>query len=412
MRILQIQTFHYYRGGDSTYMFNLSGLLESRGHEVVHFAMRHPDNLPSAQEKYFVSEVDFPRLLGRRTPAAGLSVLGRSIYSAEARRNISRLIDDLSPEIAHIHNCHSHLTTSILSPLRRAGIPIVWTLHDYRLVCPNSDFLSGYEICERCLPNRFHHIVLRKCKKQSAGASFVAMAATVYDRLTRVPSRVQRFIAPSRFLAGKLAEGGFDPAKITTLPNFVDVDAFHPRPEGDYALYFGRLSREKGVDILLEAMAHAGRGKLKILGDGPARPGLERLAAELGLGNVEFLGYRSGDELKEILSGAQFVVLPSRWYENLPFSIMEAFASGKPVIASDLGGIPEMVEDGVNGLLFQAGDAQELARRLVMLLESPELRERMGHRGREKALELYNADYHYRRIIDIYGEVAGRKGDL
>lgn len=412
MRILQIQTFHYFRGGDSTYMFNLSELLESRGHEVFHFAMRHPENLPSDQERYFVSEIDFPRLLERRTPASALRVLGRSIYSSEARRNISRLIDDIRPEVAHIHNCHSHLTTSILEPLRRAGIPIVWTLHDYRLVCPNSDFLSGHEICERCLPNRFYHILLRKCKKESIGASFVAMAASIYDRITRVPSRVQRFIAPSRFLAAKLTDGGFDPARITVLPNFVDVEAFGTRPGGDYALFFGRLSREKGVDILLEAMARAGKGRLKILGDGPARPELERLASELGLGNVEFLGYRSGSELKEILSGAQFVVLPSRWYENLPFSIMEAFASGKPVIASDLGGIPEMVDNGENGLLFPAGDAEELARRLVTLFESPEQREGMGLKGRQKALELYNADYHYRRITDIYGDVTGREGDL
>jgi glycosyltransferase involved in cell wall biosynthesis len=412
VRVLQIQTFHYYRGGDSTYMFNLSGLLESRGHEVAHFAMRHPDNLPSTQEEYFVSEVDFPRLLERRTPAAALKVLGRSIYSGEARRNISRLIDDIRPEIAHIHNCHSHLTTSILEPLRRAGVPIVWTLHDYRLVCPNSDFLSGYEICERCLPNRFHHVVLRRCKKGSFAASFVAMSASLYDRMTRVPSRVQRFIAPSRFLAGKLVEGGFDPARITHLPNFVDAGAFPARPEGDYALYFGRLSREKGVDVLLEALALAQRGRLKIAGDGPQRAELERRAAELGLGGVEFLGYRSGDELKEILAGAQFVVLPSRWYENLPFSIMEALAAGKPVIASDLGGIPEMIEDGVNGLLFPAGDAGELARRLVLLLDSPEQRESMGRTGRQKALELYNADYHYQRIIDIYGDVAGRKGGL
>ncbi len=412
MRILQIQTFHYYRGGDSTYMFNLSGLLVSRGHEVVHFAMRHPDNLPSAQEKYFVNEIDFPRLLERRTPPAALKVLGRGIYSGEARRNISRLIDDVRPDVAHIHNCHSHLTTSILAPLRRAGIPIVWTLHDYRLVCPNSNFLSGYEICERCLPNRFHHAVLRKCKRGSAGASFVAMAATLYDRMTRVQSRVQRFIAPSRFLAGKLAEGGFDPARITTLPNFVDAGAFHSRPDDDYAVYFGRLSREKGVDILLEAMARAGRGKLKIVGDGPERSGLEHLADKLGLGNVEFLGYRSGNELKEILSRAQFVVLPSRWYENLPFSIMEAFASCKPVIASDIGGIPEMVDHGENGLLFPTGDAGELADRIAILLDSQELRESMGRKGRQRVLEIYNADHHYRGIMEIYGDVTGRKSDL
>jgi glycosyltransferase involved in cell wall biosynthesis len=325
---------------------------------------------------------------------------------------MARLIEDARPAIAHIHNCHSHLTTSILAPLRHAGIPIVWTLHDYRLVCPNSDFLSGDEICERCLPNRYHHVVLRRCKKGSIGASAVAMAASVYDRVTGVPRNVQRFIAPSRFLAEKLEQGGFDPARITVLPNFVDTASFDPRPEGDYALYFGRLSREKGVDILLEAMARVGKGKLKIAGDGPAREDLEALASGLGLASVEFLGHRSGDELRDILSGAQFVVLPSRWYENLPFSIMEAFASGKPVIASDIGGIPEMVDDGENGLLFPMGDVGELERQLATLFDSHELCGKMGAKGREKALRLYSAGYHYDRIMEIYSEAAVGKRDL
>jgi glycosyltransferase involved in cell wall biosynthesis len=238
------------------------------------------------------------------------------------------------------------------------------------------------------------------------------MAASVYDRATGVPRNVQRFIAPSRFLAGKLEQGGFDPARITVLPNFVDAASFDPRPEGDYALYFGRLSREKGVDILLRAMASLGKGKLKIAGDGPVRGNLEALASELGLVNVEFLGRRTGEEMRKILSSAQFVVLPSRWYENLPFSIMEAFAAGKPAIASDIGGIPEMIDDGENGLLFPMGDVGELERQLATLFDSPELRMQMGARGREKALRLYSAGYHYDRIMEIYSDVAGRKGGL
>jgi glycosyltransferase involved in cell wall biosynthesis len=408
LRVLQIQTYHFYRGGDSTYMFNLSGLLERNGHEVAHFAMQHPENLPSPFAKYFVSEIDFPSLLRRPTPAAALRVLGRSVYSGEARRNITRLIDDWRPDIAHIHNIHAHLTTSILAPLRSAGVPVVWTLHDFKLVCPNSSFLSGEEICERCLPNRFYHVVLRRCKKGSLGASLLAMVTASYDRLTRIPANIDRFIAPSSFLKSKLVEGGFEPERITCLPNFVDVGSYRSSPAKGYFLYVGRLLYEKGIDVLIRATARLGRGSLHILGEGPAQAGLERLAAEVGASNVRFLGYRSGDELKRILSEAQFVVLPSRWYENLPFSIMEAFASGKPVVASDLGGIPEMVDDGVNGYLFPPGDVEALGERLARLLDDPLTAEEMGRRGREKAVQLYTAEHHYGCIMEIYREVTGK----
>ncbi len=408
MRILQIQTYHYRRGGDSTYMFNLSRLLEERGHEVVHFAMRHPDNLPSPYADYFVSGIDFPALLERPTPAAALRVLARSIYSGEAREKIARLAADTRPDIAHIHNIHAHLTTSILSPLERAGIPIVWTLHDYKLVCPNSDLLSRGEVCERCIPNRFHHILLRRCKKGSLGASGVAMLVALYDRLTGVPSRVDRFVAPSRFLEGKMIEGGIGRDRISWLPNFVETGEPIAGQEGDYYLYFGRLSPEKGVDVLIRAAAGLGRGRLLILGDGPERESLERLASELGAGNIEFLGRRPADEVRSILGAARFVVLPSRWYENLPFSAMEALAAGRPVVASDIGGIPEMVDDGVNGFLVPPGDEGALAERIAALLDDPALRAEMGSRGRAKALELYDPEHHYARIMEIYGEIRSR----
>ena len=400
MRVLQIQTYHYFRGGDSTYMFNLSRLLEERGHEVVHFAMRHPENLPSPYADHFVREIDYPSLLARPTPAALVRVLGRSIYSAEARSRIERLIAETKPDIAHIHNIHAHLTTSILAPLEKAGIPVVWTLHDYKLICPSSDFLSRGEICERCVPNRFHHVLLRRCKRGSLGASLVAMLISLYDRATRVPSRIGRFIAPSRFLERKMIEGGFDRGRITSIPNFVYMEERGTEPDGDYYCYIGRLSREKGVDILIGAAKRLGRGRLLILGDGPERPALERLAGE-GAG-IEFLGRWPADEVKATLRCAQFVVLPSRWYENLPFAVMEAFEAGKPVVASDIGGIPEMVEDGVNGLLFPVGDEEALARHIGYLLDSPSIRGEMGRRGREKAEQLYSPGYHYERIMEVY----------
>jgi glycosyltransferase involved in cell wall biosynthesis len=409
MRILMVQTFYYHRGGDSTYMLSLSKLLEEKGHEVVPFAMAHPRNLSSPYARFFVSEIDFPDLLRSSSPRAAWKVATRSIVSGEARRKIAALADEVKPDIAHFHNIHAHLTASIVSPLRKRGIPIVWTLHDYRLICPNTSLLSRGEICERCIPNRFYQAVLQRCKKGSLAASFVAMLTTLYDRLERVPSRIDRFVAPSRFLAEKLLEGRFDPARVACIPNFVDLTLYAGLPEKDYFCYVGRLSHEKGLDILIRAVAKLSAGRLLLVGDGPEADGLKALARELGTNRVEFAGYRSGDELKRILAESQFVVLPSRWYENLPFAVMEAFASSKAVVASRIGGIPEMVEDGVNGLLFPMGDVGALAACLERMLLGRGAREEMGRRGREKAMRLYEREAHYAQIESIYREVIAAK---
>ncbi|MCK4235603.1 MAG: glycosyltransferase family 4 protein [Candidatus Krumholzibacteria bacterium] len=403
MRILMVQTFYYYRGGDSTYMFNLTKLLEENGHEVVPFAMHHPQNLPSPYSGHFVSEVDFPALLGESSLRAAWTVLSRSIYNGEARSRIESLIEEVKPDIAHFHNIRSHLTTSIIKPLRKRDIPIFWTLHDFGLVCPNSSFLCGDEVCERCLPNRLYEVVLHRCKKGNLPASFVAMLAAYYDRLTGVPAQIQKFITPSAFLGRKLVEGGFAPGKVTSVPNFVDLELYRPAPERDYFLYIGRLLHEKGLDLLIRAVAGLDRGRLCIVGEGPLEQRLKELAEETGTDRVEFAGYKRDGELRALIAGSQFVVLPSRCYENLPFAIMEAFACGKPVVASRVGGIPEMVEDGVNGYLFPVGDSTALAGCLKRLLDDPSLRKQMGSLGREKAGRLYSREEHYRRIAEIYG---------
>ncbi len=400
-----VQTFYYYRGGDSTYMLSLSKLLEEHGHEVVPFAMQHPMNLPSPYSRFFVSSVDFPELLRRRSPAAAWKVLTRSIYSGEARSKIAALADEIKPDIAHFHNIHAHLTASIVGPLLARRIPIVWTLHDYRLICPNTSFLSGGEICDRCLPNRFHEAMLQRCKKGSLAASAVAMLTTWYDRLIRIPTRIGRFITPSEFLRQKLIEGRFDPARITTVPNFVDLAAYRGLPEKDYFLYIGRLSEEKGVDVLIRAVGRLAAGKLLIVGSGPEEEALKRLAETASPGRVEFAGYKSGDELRRILAEAQFIVLPSRWYENFPYAVMEAFAASKGVVASRIGGIPEMVDDGINGLLCPVGDEAALAECLARMLSDQASREAMGRQGRDKAERLYGRETHYERIEEIYRQV-------
>lgn len=410
-----IQTYHYNRGGDSTYMFNLSRLLEENGHEVIPFAMEHPKNLESPWSSYFTREIDFPRLLAERSPKSALEVVTKSIFNREARTAISRLIDDVQPDLAHFHNIHGHLTTSIMGPLTKQNIPIVWTLHDYRMVCPNTTFLSGDEICERCLPNNYYNAVLRRCKKGSLGASTIAMATSYFDRFTRVPQRVGKFITPSAFLREKLIEGKIDPAKIEVIPNFVDVKSFKTGREGNYFLYFGRLSYEKGIDLLIKAVSELnteqqnGPGnpmKLKVVGEGPVKEELENLVLETGA-PVEFLGFRTGDELRDLLEEAQFVVVPSRWYENLPFSVMEAMAAGKPLLASDIGGIPEMVENDVTGLLFPVGSIKDLKVGIKRLHRDSGLRASMSAAGRLKAETQFDRKSHFAKVSDIYKGLLG-----
>jgi glycosyltransferase involved in cell wall biosynthesis len=409
MRILMVQTFYYYRGGDSTYMLSLSKLLEEKGHEIVPFAMEHPLNLPSPYGRFFVSEIDFPDLLRRSSPGAAWKVATRSIYNGEARRKIAALADEVKPDVAHFHNIHAHLTASIVAPLLKRRIPIVWTLHDYRLICPNTSLLSRGELCERCIPNRFYQAVLQRCKKGSLPASFIAMLTTLYDRLERIPVRIDRFITPSDFLKSMLLRGGFDRSRIACVPNFVDLAGYTGLAEKDYFCYIGRLSHEKGLDVLIRAVASLDAGRLLIVGDGPEADSLRRLAAEFGTSRVEFAGYRGGAELKRILGESQFVVLPSRWYENLPFAVMEAFASSKAVVAARIGGIPEMVDDGIDGLLFPAGDAAALAACLRRMLGDRRTREEMGRRGRDKAERLYGRETHYAQIERVYREVIAGK---
>lgn len=410
MRVLMVQTFYYYRGGDSTYMLNLSGLLEEQGHEVIPFAMHHPDNLPSPYSEYFVSEIDFPSLLGEFSPRAAWKVLSRSMYNREARGKMESLVEKVKPDIVHMHNFQAHLTTSIIGPIKKRNIPIVWTLHDSQLVCPNSSLLCGDEICERCIPNRYYMVLLHRCKKGSLAASFLSMVNAYYNRLIRLQARIDRFITPSNFLRNKMIEGGYDPGKITWMPNFVDLNAYRPSPEKDYFLFFGRLAHEKAPDMLVRAVSRLDTGRLWIVGDGPLREDLVNLAAELGADRVEFIGYRTGDELRKIIAEAQFAVLPSRVYDNFPFSVLEAMASGKAVVASDSGGVPEMVEDGVNGYLFPIGDVDALVDRLNVLLGDGGRRRDMGQRGREKAERLYSREEHYRRIVGIYEQEISRAG--
>ncbi len=410
MRILLVNTFHYPRGGASVHVLGLAKLLRSRGHEVLHYAMRHPDSLPCPEtEEYWPSYIDFPKLLRKKSLRSIVRVLRRTIYSRESADGLRRLIVDKGPfDVAHLNNILHHLTPSIIEPLREAGIPIVWTLHDYSLLCPNTNFVDNRtgRLCTVCLKGglRFINAPLRRCKKGSFAASSMAAIESWGHRLLRVANKVDIFISPSRFLAGKFFEAGFDGAKFTVLPYFVELPPEKRFPPGDYALYVGRLSQEKGVDVLIAAWKKMpAYAVLKIAGSGPIVAELKSMASDAK--NIEFLGFVETSELSGIRRRARFTIAPSICWDNFPISVQESLADGVPVLGSRIGGIPEMVISGETGELFEPGDVDDLHEKALSLWKNDEGRRGMGILARRFVHENFDPGNYCEILEGIYKKI-------
>lgn len=401
-----VNTRHFYGGGDSTYTFNLSDLLARHGHEIAFFAMQDNRNLPDPNADLFVSPIDFRELNQHKTLANGVKVLTRTIYSTEARRKFATLLDRSSPDIIHLQNFLNHITPSILFEARQRGLRVVWTLHDYGLVCPNSHFLIDRtgRICEACQGGHYYQAIFKRCKKDSLLASGMAAFEAYCNRWMRVLKKVDAFLTPSGFLKSKLLENGFDEKQVHHLPLFLPQRNFW---EGDqdqgYLLFLGRLEAIKGIEVLIEAARRAKEVSLLIAGS-VGEPLASRLP-EILPENAKYVGLKHGQELTDLTHNALAVVLPSIWYENQPFSILEAFASGKPVIASDLGGMTELVAHGERGLLVKPGDPAELADAMHRAVTNRTLMKVMGRNARQYALDNHSPETHYQFLMKIYSQV-------
>lgn len=397
--------FHYNRGGSETYTFALSRELAEHGHEVIPFSMSHERNVPSEYEEYFVSNVDFSEVSGGPSLTRSLKAAMRVLYSREAKTKIRRLIEKTRPDLAHIQNIAHHLSPSILSGIKQYDLPIVQTLHDYKLICPSTLLFSGGQVCERCKDGKYYNAVIHRCKRDSLAASALAALELYVHRFMRIyENNVDVFIAPSRFLRDKMIEFGIDGRKIVHIPQLIDVGAYTPRYDHeDYLVYFGRLSGEKGGRVLIEAVKKLGSAKLYVAGEGPRKRELEDYAQDTN--SITFLGYVPHEKLKELVRNAMFVVIPSEWYENGPMSLYEAFALGKPVIGSRIGGVPELIEHGANGLLFEPGNADDLREKINYLLEHKPLIPQMGRAARDKVEREYNVARHYEAMMDVYKRV-------
>lgn len=402
MRVLFANKFLYPRGGSETHLLGLADALGGRGHEITFFGTHDERNVTPSDRTTTVPATDY----AVRGVISRLRQFGRMLFSATAYRCVHDLVARSRPHVAHLHNIYHQLSPSVLVALRRSGVPCVLTAHDYKLVCPSYSLHDGRSECFACRGHRYWNLLARGCSRRGV-AGDVALAVEAYaHHFFRVYQRcLDAVIAPSRFLRDRLVEGGYDADRVVVLPNAIGVREFRPRPEpGDYMLCVGRLSYEKGLPTLVDAAKQARDVPLWLVGDGPLRGELERRAADAP--HVRFLGARPASGVRELMRGCRAVVLASAVPENCPLSLLEAFASAKPVIATQVGGVPELFSGGAHGLTVPPGDADSLAAAMHQLWNDPDLCYHCGVEARRRAEADHDIEDYVTRIEAIYAAVA------
>lgn len=401
MKILLVNKFHYLKGGSEKYYFELGNLLKENGHEIAFFSMEDEKNIKTGCKEYFVKPID----LDKGSKLKALDV----IYSKQNRKKMEEALDDFKPDIVHINNFQRQLSASIIDPIKKKNIPIIFTAHDVQAICPAILMLdNNKEICEKCMNGKYINSVKKKCIKNSKLKSILGAVEGKYYRTQKIyTKKINKIISPSQFYRTKLIEDGIEENKIVALHNFININEYNIEKEDEgFALYIGRLSKEKGILNLIKAIALLNEGELRIAGDGSEKQKIIDFIQENKLENrVKLLGFLNKNEVKEQIRKCRFVVVPSIWYENCPYSIIETLMIGKPVIGSNIGGIPELIENGQNGFTYKYDNIQELANYIEKLYKNKELAEELGNNAQKQAKELYSKNSYYEKIIKIYTDV-------
>lgn len=399
-RVLIVNKFYYPRGGDCVCTLNLERLLADKGHEVAVYSMEYPENLPSKWSGYFASPVDFGGSAKEKLRAAA-----RTMGWGDIRTSFAKILADFKPEVVHLQNIHSYLSPQLAVMARKAGAKVVWTLHDFKLVCPSYGCLRDGKPCEECFSGKTP-VLRHKCMKGSLAASVIAFVESLRWNRRKLESVVDTFICPSSFMSGKMRQAGFSSEKLLVDCNFVGFDkmaefqsleALDISERGDYYCYIGRLSEEKGVESLLEAAAKR-KETLKLAGDGPLLDSLREKYADNA--NIIFLGRCKPGEVVELLRKSRFSVMPSICYENNPLGVIESLCAGTPVVGAEIGGIPELIQPGKTGLIFESGNVDSLADNI-----GEAFRTEWDYAAiRRESLERFSAERHYRILLDAYSK--------
>lgn len=384
MKILQIHNYYATRGGECQVVDDEKVLLERKGNQVFQF-VKHSSSLSSMS--VYEKADGFMRIP----------------YNKKVKLELEAYLRECRPDVAHVHNVFPLLTPAVYDALANFNIPIVQTIHNYRFLCPNGAMFIHGEICEKCKSRSFRHAVVNRCVRNSLFPSMqYAVAINNMWKKRIITQKITKFIALNNFGKKMLTDAGVCEEKITLCGNFVLEQKDSEQHRTDYILYMGRLSAEKGVMTLLNAAAIASEVKVIIAGGGPLEG--EIASAVNQLRNVECIGYVSGADKQRLLSHALAMVVPSEWYENFPVSVVEAMSAGVPVIASNIGGLPEMLENGVSGMLFEPGDTVKLAELMKLFAQGGAMADKMRVAASEYSRKQFSAEQHANRLETIYRE--------
>lgn len=403
MKILMVNKFFYIKGGSETYYFSLKRLLEEYGHTVIDFSMKDPKNFPSKYSKYFVDNVNYACVKGiDEKIKTALNI----VYSLEAKNNFEQLVIDTKPDLVHLHIFQHQLSPSILDIIKKYRLPTVYTAHDLKMLCLNYKMMQHNRICEECKGQKYYRCAVNRCVKNSLAKSCVNVMEGYVHKWHHSYDVINKIITPSAFYKKKFEEFGIDEKRIVHIPNFLDEENLIVTPNENsekYYLYFGRLSEEKGVITLLKAFQTID-AKLLIAGTGPIEGFAKNFIISNKMDNVTLLGFVSGKDLKEIVGNAKAVILPSEWYENGPYSAIEALQMCRPIIGSNIGGIPELISQ--NGYLFETGNPIDLREKIKRMdrLTNTEY-ELLKNNSYKIFLKNYTKENHYKQLEKLYREI-------
>ena len=400
MKILMVNKFYYIKGGSETYYFELKRLLESKGHTVIDFSMQDEKNFVSPYSNYFVENVDYNNkegIFSRIKAAADI------IYSFESKRKFERLVNEVKPDCIHLHIFQHQISPSILDVIKKYHIPTIYTAHDLKMLCLNYKMMHHGKLCEQCRGGKYFHCVLNKCVKDSYLKSCVNVVEGYVHRWRHSYDAINVIITPSLFYKKIFEKFGINCNRVIHIPNFIDFNKHEIEFSEDrenYYLYYGRLSKEKGIMTLIKAVENL-NVQLKIAGTGPLEEDVRQYVADKKISNIMFLGFKTGKDLSNIVGNAKAIILPSEWYENGPYSAIEALQLGRPIIGADIGGIPELIDN--NGYLFKSRNIDSL-KDAILKLEKLD-NEQYGV-FKDNSLNLFERNYtnekHYRLLKEAY----------
>lgn len=414
MNILLCSNRYFLSGGPERYLFGVEARLREAGHEVMPFAMRYARNRPSPYASYFAPHPVDERYVYfgdlELSAVQKMRLLGASLYNREVYRAARRAMRELKINLVYALQVTNFLSPGVFLAARDEGIPVVYRQSDFHLVCPSYHMFRDGRACEECLAG-LRHAIRHRCLKNSYLVTAARVAGMKLEKLLGVDNSISKYVTPTRFMKDILLRAGFAESKLAHVPTAVEIprDAEADPAPGNYVLYAGNLAPHKGVKTLLHAMAGLPGVKLKVAGRlGPdERAEYFSLQKQLQLSHVEFLDFCEADALGQLYQNCRAFVFPSLWYENMPNAVLEAMACGRPVITSNLGSLPELVQDGENGLLVPPGDAHALAGAIRKVTEDRELAARMGLNSLERVKRHHTWEHHMETLMDLFQQTIG-----